>query len=154
LARPAWMAAQATQVMAAIERPMYPGVVVNAFIGEPGEIQEIRSIVPVANDPATSIDDKFRFQIDRKPGESFELELTVSNYYRHQIQGVLTPRLPEGWKATQGPVNYSLEPGDRQRFLFTVQIPDNAQPNTYSVGGQTQHQGTQITEIHASRVKL
>ncbi len=154
LARPAWMAAQATQVMAATERPMYPGVAINAFIGEPGEIQQIRSIVPVANDPATSIDDKFRFQIDRKPGESFELELTVSNYYRHEIQGVLTPRLPEGWKATQGPVNYSLEPGDRQRFLFTVQIPESAPPNTYSVGGQTQYQGAQITEIHASRVKL
>ena len=87
LARPAWMAAQATQVMAATERPMYPGIAINAFIGEPGEIQEIRSIVPVANDRATSIDGKFRFQFDRKPGESFELELTVSNYYRHQIQG-------------------------------------------------------------------
>lgn len=154
LARPAWMAAQATQAMAATEQPMYPGVVINAFIGEPGEIQKIRSIVPVANDPSTSIDDKFRFQIDRQPGDSFELELTVSNYYRHKIQGALSPRLPEGWKASPGPVNYSLEPGAWQRFVFTVQVPQNTPPETYSVGGQTQYQGNQIKEIHASRVKL
>ncbi len=140
--------------MAATEQPMYPGVVVNAFIGEPGEIEKIRSIVPVANDPSTSIDDKFRFQINRQPGDSFELELTISNYYRHKIQGMLSPRLPEGWKASPGPVDYSLEPGAWQRFVFTVQIPQNAPPETYSVGGQTQYQGKQIKEIHASRVKL
>jgi NPCBM-associated, NEW3 domain of alpha-galactosidase len=155
LARPAWMAVQATQVLATSEQPIYPGVVINAFIGEPGEIQKIRSIVPVANEPGTSIDDKFRFEIDRKPGESFELELTVSNYYRHRIQGVLSPHLPDGWKATQGPVNYSLAPGQWQRFLFTVQIPDTARAEeTYSVGGQTLYQGSEVKEIHASRVKL
>ena len=155
LAKPAWMAAQATQVLAANERPIYPGVVINSFIGEPGEIQKIRSIVPVADEPATSIDDKFRFEIERKPGETFELELTVSNYYRHKIQGALSPRLPEGWKAAQGPVNYSLEPGRWQRFLFKVQIPDVAKAEeTYSVGGQTLYQGSEVKEIHASRVKL
>ncbi len=155
LARPAWMAAQATQSLAAIEQPMYPGVVVNAFIGEPGEIQKIRSIVPVANEPATSIDDKFRFEIERKPGESFELELTVSNYYRHRIQGVLSPRLPEGWKVAQGPTNYSLEPGRWQRVLFTIQIPESAKvEEIYDVGGQTLYQGSPVKEIHASRVKL
>ena len=40
MARPAWMAAQATQGLAATERPVYPGVVVNAFIGEPGRNSE------------------------------------------------------------------------------------------------------------------
>ena len=155
LARPAWMAAQATQVLAATEQPIYPGVVVNAFIGEPGEIQKIRSIVPVANEPATSIDDKFKFEIERKPGESFELELTVSNYYRHKIQGVLSPRLPEGWKAAQGPTQYSLEPGRWQRFLFSIQVPETAKvEETYNVGGQTLYGGSPVQEIHASRVKL
>ena len=149
------MAAQATQILAAIEQPVYPGVVVNAFIGEPGEIQQIRAIVPVANEPATSIDDKFRFEIERRPGESFDLELTVSNYYRHTIQGVLSPRLPEGWKAAQGPTNYSLEPGRWQRFLFTIQIPETAKvEEIYEVGGQTLYGGSPVKEIHASRVKL
>jgi hypothetical protein len=155
LGRPAWMAAQATQVLAAIEQPVYPGVVVNAFIGEPGEIEKIRAIVPVANEPATSIDDKFRFEIERKPGESFDLELTVSNYYRHSIQGVLSPRLPEGWKATQGPTNYSLGPGRWQRFLFTIQIPETATvEEAYEVGGQTLYGGSPVKELHAPRVKL
>jgi alpha-galactosidase-like protein len=155
LAGPARMAAQATQILAAIEQPVYPGVVVNAFIGEPGEIQQIRAIVPVANEPATSIDDKFRFEIERRPGESFDLELTVSNYYRHPIQGVLSPRLPEGWKAAQGPTNYSLEPGRWQRFLFTIQIPETAKvEEIYEVGGQTLYGGSPVKEIHASRVKL
>lgn len=155
LARPAWMAAQATHVLAAIEQPSYPGAVVNAFIGEPGEIRKIRSIVPVANEPATSIDDKFRFEIERKPGESFELELTVSNYYRHRIQGVVSPRLPEGWKAAQAPTNYSIEPGRWQRFLFTIQISETAKvEETYDVGGQTLYGGSPVQEIHASRVKL
>ena len=108
----------------------------------------------MANDPATSIDDKFRFQIDRKAGETFDLELTVSNYYRHKIEGTVAPRLPDGWKAVQGPASYSLEPGRWQRFVFTIQIPESAKPETYSVGGQTQYQGSEIKEIHASRVKL
>ena len=85
MAKPALLAAQATQGLAAVEKPAYPGVVVNAFIGEPGEIQKIRATVPVPSDPSTSIDDKFRFQIDRKAGETFDLELTVCNYYRHKI---------------------------------------------------------------------
>ena len=154
MAKPAWLAAQATQGLAAVERPVYPGVVVNAFIGDPGEIQKIRAIVPVANERATSIDDKFRFQIDRKAGETFDLELTVSNYYRHKIEGRVVPRLPDGWKAVQEPVPYSLEPGGWQRHVFTIQIPESAEPGTYNVGGQTQYQGGEIKEIHASRVKL
>ena len=64
------------------------------------------------------------------------------------------PRLPDGWKAAQGPASYSLEPGTWQRFVFTVQIPQDAKPETYNVGGQTQYQGGEIKEIHASRVKL
>jgi NPCBM-associated, NEW3 domain of alpha-galactosidase len=149
-----WLATQATQGLAAVENPVYPGVVVNAFVGEPGEIRKIRSIVPVANDPSTSIDDKFRFEIEREAGETFELELTVCNYYRHKIAGTMAPRLPEGWQATPAHVSYSLEPGKRQRFLFSVQIPQGAESQTYPLGGRTQYNGTEIQEIHASRVKL
>jgi hypothetical protein len=154
LAKPMWLAAQATQRLAATEQPIYPGVVINTFIGEPGEIEKIRSIVPVANDPATSIDDKFRFQIDRKSGETFQIELTVSNYYRDKIEGVLTPRVPEGWRTTPASASYALAPGRSERFLFDVQIPETAKPEIYSAGGQTRFSGTKVSEIHSSRVKV
>ncbi len=154
LAKPTWLAVQATQRLAASEKPTYPGVVINTFIGEPGEIGKIRSIVPVANDPATSIDDKFRFQIDRKSGESFQMELTISNYYRDKIEGVLTPRVPEGWRAAPASATYSLAPGRSQRFLFDVKIPEAVQAETYSAGGKTRFNGTDVNEIHSSRVKV
>jgi hypothetical protein len=67
----------------------------------------------------------------------------------------LSPRLPEGWKAAQGPTNYSLEPGRWQRFLFTIQVPETAKvEEIYNVGGQTLYGGSPVQEIHASRVKL
>ena len=147
-------AADAARAIAASERPCYPGAVINAFIGEPGEIAKIRAIVPKANDYSTTIDEKFRFQINRKPGEAFDLELTVWNYYRHPISGTVSPRLPEGWKASQGAVDFSLEPGRFGRALVTVTIPADAKPSVYTVGGQTHYQGQPVKEIHAQRISV
>jgi len=54
------------------------------------------------------VDEKFRLEIPRKPGESFELELTVWNYYRHPIRGLLSPRLPQGWRPSQDRIPFAV----------------------------------------------
>jgi hypothetical protein len=154
MAWPLVLAARATQAIASAEAPVYPGVTVSAFIGEPGEIERIRAIIPEKNKRETSIDDKFRFEIERKPGDPFEIELTVSNYTNHKIEGKMEPRLPQGWKVKEGSQSYSLEPGQRARFVFHVEIPQGTKSDTYSVGGVTRYQGREISEIHPSRVKL
>jgi hypothetical protein len=96
-------AAGATIALVKTETPLFPGVAINAYVGEPGEIGKVRSIVPKPKDPNSTVDEKFRLEIPRKPGESFELELTIWNYYRHPIRGTIAPRLPEGWRADLRP---------------------------------------------------
>ena len=146
------LAAQATQQIVPVETLAYPGVVVNTFIGTPGEIQAIRSITPVRDQMSTSIDDKFRFEIDRMPGQTFEMEITVCNYYRHSISGTVSPRLPVGWVASPAQASYSVAAGQRQRFMFTIAIPQSVGGQKYSVGGKTQYNGQEVREIHASRI--
>ena len=130
----------------------FPGLVINTFIGTPGEIQTIRSTVPVRDQRSTSIDDKFRFEIDRRPGESFEMEITVCNYYRHSVSGTVSPRLPVGWVASPAQASYSVAAGQRQRFMFTVATPQSVGSQKHFVGGRTQFNGQEVREIHPSRI--
>jgi hypothetical protein len=146
------LAAQATRDIAPVELLAYPGVVVNTFIGAPGEIQGIRSIRPARDQMSTSVDDKFRFEIDRRPGESFEMEITVCNYYRHSISGTVSPRLPVGWVASPAQASYSVPAGQRQRFMFTVATPQSVGSQKYLVGCRTQYNGQEVREIHPSRI--
>jgi len=148
------LAADATQALAAAETPCYPGLVINAYIGSTGEIAKIRATKPELNKQETRIDAQFRFQIDAKPGESFELELTVRDFYRHPIKGTVAPRLPGGWKATPAKADYSVQPAEFQRFMFTVTVPADAKPGIYPLGGQTGYQDQTIAEIHTQRVNV
>ena len=148
------LAAEAVKTIAAIEPPCYPGAVVDAFIGEPGEVARIRAIQPKERDYSTTIDEKFRFQIDRKPGDSFDLELTVWNFYRHTIAGTVRPRLPEGWQASRQAIDFSLEPGTRERALLSVTISPGTRPGVHSVGGTTILNGRTVAEIHPQRVNV
>ena len=127
-------------------------MVINTFIGTPGEIQGIRSITPTRDQMSTSIDDKFRFEIDRRPGETFEMEISVCNYYRHSIAGTVSPRLPVGWVASPAQASYSVPAGQRQRFMFTVATPQSVGSQKYFVGGKTQYNGQEVREIHSSRI--
>lgn len=146
------LAAQATRDIAPVEPLTFPGVVINTFIGTPGEIQGIRSITPTRDQMSTSIDDKFRFEIDRRPGETFEMEISVCNYYRHSIAGTVSPRLPVGWVASPAQASYSVPAGQRQRFMFTVATPQSVGSQKYFVGGKTQYNGQEVREIHSSRI--
>jgi len=147
-------AAAAVKGITAHEKPCYPGVVINAFIGEPGEVARIRAIVPKKNDYSTTIDEKFRFQIDRKAGETFDLELTVWNYYRHKISGRLAPRLPEGWSAATGPVDFAIEPGKFHRVVFHVTVGAATKAGLYTVGGQCTYHKQPVTEIRPQRIHI
>ena len=148
------LAADATQALAAAEAPCYPGAVINAYIGNTGEIAKIRATKPELNKQETRTDAQFRFQIDAKPGDTFELELTVRNFYSHQIKGTVAPRLPDGWKATPEKADYTAQPADLQRFMFTVTVPADAKPAVCQVGGKTDYQGQAIAEIHTQRVNV
>ena len=148
------LAAEATQTLAAAETPCYPGTVVNAYIGNTGEIAKIRETKPVLNKPETRCDAQFRFQIDAKPGDAFELELTVRDFYKYPIKGIVMPRLPDGWKAAPAKADYAVQPADLQRFMFTVSIPADAKPGVYPLGGKTDYQGQTIAEIHTQRVNV
>ena len=147
-------AGEAARLLAATEAPVYPGVVIDAFIGEPGEVARIRGIVSEPGDLNTAIDEKFRFEIARKPGETFDLELTVWNYYRHKTEGVLKPRLPAGWMATPELLAFAVEPGQFQRFTLTASVPADAAAGVYAIGGQTTYDDALVTEIHASRIRV
>jgi hypothetical protein len=93
-------------------------------------------------------------RIDRKPGESFDLELTVWNYYRHPIRGTVEPRLPEGWRTSSRSGQYRLEPGGRLRTLFQVTIPRDSRPGVSDVGGYATYRGARVEEIQTSRVRV
>jgi len=149
------LSADAAQALARAETPCYPGCVINAFIGNTGEIAKVRAIKPVVNNfTETRIDAQFRFQIDAKPGEAFELELTVWDFYKHPINGTVAPRLPDGWKAAPAKADYRVQPGDFQRFTFAVTIPADAKPGIHLVGGLTAYEDQPITEIHTQRVNV
>jgi hypothetical protein len=144
----AWLAQQcaaAAQKMSAREPAAYPGVVINAFL-EPKDIR--------AGDPKEPMDEKFEFEIQRQPGETFDLELTVWNYTRRRIAGNLEPRLPAGWTVAGGPQAYGVEPGKFQRFTVTVKVGDKTEPGVYAVGGRTTFSGQAIQEIHTQRVRI
>ena len=140
------LASIAARQIADVEGVIYPGVVINAYL-EPRSVRE-------GADPKQPLDEKFRFEIEKKPGESFELELTVWNYYRHLVEGSVRPRLPQGWQATPGPQAFKVEPGKFQRFVFTVNIHADAPDGVREVGGQTDYRGVQVPEIHAQRVRV
>jgi hypothetical protein len=88
------------------------------------------------------------------PSEAFELELTVWNYYRHAIRGLLPPRLPKGWHASQDRIPFAVPPGEHHRQVINVTVPAHTQPGVYEVGGQTQYQDREVIELHAGRVKV
>ncbi len=144
----AWLAQQcagAAQKMSARETVVFPGVVINAFL-EPKEIR--------GGDAAEPIDEKFEFEIDRQPGATFDLELTVWNYTRRRITGNVEARLPEGWTAPGGPRAYAVDPGKFQRFTVTVTVAEKTEAGVYPVGGKTTFAGQPIQEIHAQRIKV
>ena len=145
LASAAAAAGNAAAIIAAAEAPAYPGVAINAYL-EPKSVRD-------GADPAKPLDEKFAFEITRKPGESFELELTVWDYYRHGIEGVVSPRLPNGWKAAPESAPYAVEPGKFQRFVFTVAIPADA-IGLCPVGAKTIYQGQLVNELHTQRVRV
>jgi len=147
-----WVAGDAAN-LAAKESPALPGVAVNAFIGDPGEIQRIRT-TEVKGPDFPLVDAQFRYEIPKKAGESFSLELSIWNYYRHPISGKLRPHLPEGWAADGGEKAFSLQPGEFARCEFTVSISAGAAPGTYRVGGVAVCLGQEIGELHASRVRV
>jgi hypothetical protein len=140
------LAAGATKTIAAGEDVIYPGVVVNAYL----ETAALRKTV-LADEP---LDEKFPMRIDRRPGETFELELTVWDYYRHPIEGTVTPRLPAGWTASPETTDYRLEPGCFHRQRFRVTIPSTASEGEYDVGGQTFYNARPVEEIHSHRVRV
>jgi hypothetical protein len=145
----AWLtglAAGATEAIAAKEDAIYPGVVVNAYL----ETAALRKTV-AADEP---LDEKFPMRIDRRPGEAFDLELTVWNYYRHPIEGSVAPRLPAGWKASPERSDYRLEPGRFHRRPFRVTIPPTAPAAEYEIGGKTRYRGHPVEEIHTHRVRV
>jgi hypothetical protein len=148
------LAAGATIALAKSENPAWPGVAVNVYPGEPGEIAKIRSIVPRPKDVHSQIDEKFRLEIARKPGESFELELTVWDYYRHSIEGVLEPRLPMGWRAESPGTAFVAEPGKFHRVVVRATVPADTKPGLYRVGGRVAYQSHAVDEIHAARIHV
>lgn len=148
------LAARAAIALAGVETPVYPGVAVNAYIGDPGEVERIRAITPVPFDYTTTIDEKFRFQLIRRPGERCELELTVWNFYRHPITVLLRPRVPAGWQVDLPERTVTLTPGACQRVTGTVTLPADAAPGIYTLGGAAVWEGNTITEIYAQRVQV
>jgi len=78
----------------------------------------------------------------------------VWSYYRHPIEGSVTPRLPQGWQAKPGPQAFKVEPGKFQRFVFAVAIPADAPDGVHEVGGQTSYRGATVPEIHPQRVRV
>lgn len=154
LAWAASLAAEATRSLASQESPITPGAVINAFVAPLGSAVKIRETRPIANKPTTKIDAQFPMQISARAGGSFDLELTLWNFYQHPIDGLLTPRLPAGWKSAQPPQSYSVSPGGLNRFVFTITIPADIKPGLYQVGGQMDYLGQTLHEIHAQRVKI
>jgi len=145
----AWAAAKAalaTRTIARQEPVLYPGVVVNAYL-EPKEIRE-------KTGPKEPLDEQFRFQIEKSPGDAFDIELTVWNYYRHVINGAVSPRLPAGWTVMPEQDSYAIPPGEFHRRVFRVTIPGSAAPGEFEVGGQTEYQRTLVPEIHRQRVRI
>jgi len=120
--------------------------VINAYL-EPDKVR-------TGADPTKPLDENFKFQVDKKAGDEFRLELTVWNYYRHDFDGVVEPRLPDGWRCKPGSNEYSVKPGDFARFVFSVTIPAGCAAGEYTVGGKTIYDGTAVTEIHRQRVTV
>ncbi|HUW30334.1 MAG TPA: NEW3 domain-containing protein, partial [Planctomycetota bacterium] len=139
-------AATAARLVAAAEAVIYPGCVINAYL-EPDKVR-------TGADPTKPLDENFKFQVDKKAGDEFRLELTVWNYYRHDFDGVVEPRLPDGWRCKPGSNEYSVKPGDFARFVFSVTIPAGCAAGEYTVGGKTIYDGTAVTEIHRQRVTV
>lgn len=147
-----WMAEAALRV-AEVEQPAFPGVALNAFIGDAGEIAKIRATNVTAPEYPL-VDPKFRYEIPKRAGETFELELTVWNYYRHPVEARVSPRLPEGWTTSEKEKSVSLQPGEKARMVYAVTIPADCAEKTYTVGGLGRFENAAFQELHASRIKV
>jgi len=128
------------------EKPWYPGVMVRVAL----DTAAIRNNTP-ANQP---LDEQFAPQVSKKPGDTFELEMTVYNWTRSSISGRMSPVVPDGWQARDAAFAYDVPPRKFARFLTTVSIPRNAAPQVYPVGASTEYRGSRIRELHTHRVKV
>ncbi len=147
LAHAAALAADAAIAVAEQETVDYPGLVINAYL-EPTAVRK-------DHDPAEPLDENFRFEITRRPGETIEMELTVWNYYRADVAGTARPRVPEGWRIRgRDRLDYDLRGGTFARDVFDVVIPDDAEPGLYELGGTTTYRSQPLREIHPQRVRV
>jgi len=139
-------AASATTSLAATETPAYPGLTIDAFL-EPKKVRDNA-------DPKQPVDERFPLEIAKKPGDAFDLELTVWNFYRHALSGTLSPRLPQGWTSATPDAAFNVEPGKFARFVFSVRVAADAKADLFSIGGKTLYRGQTVTEIHPQRVRV
>ncbi|MGA2617980.1 MAG: NEW3 domain-containing protein [Thermoguttaceae bacterium] len=150
------LAAKAVIAMARQETPMPLGVVVNAYVGAPGELEKLRATVPVRDKPETRIDANVRFQLEAKAGSLVELEITVRNFADHPLQGTVAPRLPGNWTVEAGPAEHActVESGKFDRIRLSVRIPPGTRPGVYPVSARLRKDGRTIAAIHQPRVEV
>ncbi|MEI6519367.1 MAG: hypothetical protein WCO98_04925 [bacterium] len=128
------------------EKKWYPGLMLRVAL----DTTAIRQKTP-ADQP---LDELFDPQVNKKPGDTVEVEMTVYNWTKEPITGNLSPVLPAGWKAEKEQFAYTIEPMKFARFTTIATIPTDCADGIYSIGIQSKYKGTIQRELHTYRVAV
>jgi len=99
-----------------------------------------------------ALDERFDPQVEKKPGEAVELEITLYNWRAEKIAGVLHPTVPAGWVVELTDLAYEVEPQKFARHVVRISIPHDAAPGTYSLGATTIFKESEQRELHPQRM--
>lgn len=147
-------AAQATKRLLTTEIPDLPGIAITSFVGEPGEIARIRGTVPVAGNLDTTIDEKFRLDVQRAAGETCELEITAWNLTAVDQHIIVVPRVPAGWIVTAPPLSAQVKPSEFLRVVVRVALPAGTAAGTYRVDATVTIDGLTAGGLHPGRITV
>jgi hypothetical protein len=128
------------------EQKWYPGLMLRVAL----DTTPIRQKTP-ADQP---LDEQFNPQVDKKPGDTVEIEMTVYNWTKKPITGNLSPVLPADWKAEKEEFAYTVEPMKFVRFTTMATVPADCADGIYPIGIQSKYKGIVQRELHTYRVAV
>ncbi len=140
------LAEQTTQYIVNTTEKWYPGLMLRVALDTTPIRQKTAADQP--------LDEQFDPQVNKKPGDTVEVEMTVYNWTKETINGSLSPVLPPEWKSADKQFAYTVEPMKFARFTTIVTIPVDCVDGVYKIGVRSGYKYTVQRELHTYRVSV
>ena len=94
------------------------------------------------------------FRSEVNAGRTVRLKFQVQNYGRAKMQVVVSPTLPEKWKASAGQRKMTVMGGKKRVVTFDIRSPRNTELGRYTIGGEVVQNGRLIGEAAVALVDV